>query len=91
MMTTAALLAIVMLALTWRCHRQLLRSGGHRVARWLGGVRVPPGTADPDRRRLINVVEEMAIKAHNNYRSFSQKPRGETTSIGASAARSSKS
>ena len=38
-----------------------LRGGGARVARDLGGTPVPPDTQDPMRRRLRNVVEEMAI------------------------------
>jgi Zn-dependent protease with chaperone function len=38
-----------------------LRGGGARVARELGGTPVPPDTQDPMRRRLRNVVEEMAI------------------------------
>jgi Zn-dependent protease with chaperone function len=39
----------------------LLRGGGGVVARDLGGVRVDASTRDPQRRRLVNVVEEMAI------------------------------
>lgn len=38
-----------------------LKKGGARVAELLGGVRVDQNTADPDQRRLLNVVEEMAI------------------------------
>jgi Zn-dependent protease with chaperone function len=38
-----------------------LRGGGGEVARELGGTLVEPGTRDPLRRRLHNVVEEMAI------------------------------
>ena len=38
-----------------------LREGGARIARELGGTPVPPDTQDPLRRRLRNVVEEMAI------------------------------
>lgn len=38
-----------------------LRSGGHHIAAQMGGVRVPPSTTDPDLRRLLNVVEEMAL------------------------------
>ncbi len=38
-----------------------LRGGGGRVARELGGVPVDPSTSDPLKRRLYNVVEEMAI------------------------------
>jgi Zn-dependent protease with chaperone function len=38
-----------------------LSSGGSRVAADVGGTLVPPDTQDPLRRRLRNVVEEMAI------------------------------
>lgn len=38
-----------------------LSGGGGKVARSLGGTPVSPGTRDPLRRRLQNVVEEMAI------------------------------
>jgi len=38
-----------------------LRSGGAVVAEALGGALIPPGTRDADERRLLNVVEEMAI------------------------------
>jgi Zn-dependent protease with chaperone function len=38
-----------------------LSGGGSVVARDLGGRPVSPGTTDPLERRLINVVEEMAI------------------------------
>ncbi|MBW1844457.1 MAG: M48 family metalloprotease [Deltaproteobacteria bacterium] len=38
-----------------------LRSGGSVVAEALGGALIPPGTRDADARRLLNVVEEMAI------------------------------
>jgi Zn-dependent protease with chaperone function len=38
-----------------------LRGGGGEIARELGGTLVEPGTRDPLRRRLRNVVEEMAI------------------------------
>jgi Zn-dependent protease with chaperone function len=37
--------------------------GGTRVAESLGGRRIAPNTADPDERRVLNVVEEMAIAA----------------------------
>jgi Zn-dependent protease with chaperone function len=39
----------------------VLGSGGAIVAQSLGGVRVSPDTTDPQQRRLLNVVEEMAI------------------------------
>ena len=38
-----------------------LGQGGSVVAEMLGGSRVDPSTRDPDQRRLLNVVEEMAI------------------------------
>ncbi len=38
-----------------------LRKGGEVVAEMLGGVRIEPDTSDPDERRALNIVEEMAI------------------------------
>ena len=38
-----------------------LRSGGGAVARELGGTRITPDEQNPARKRLMNVVEEMAI------------------------------
>ncbi|HMP72744.1 MAG TPA: M48 family metallopeptidase [Kiritimatiellia bacterium] len=38
-----------------------LRAGGAAIAESLGGVRIDPMTRDPGQRRLMNVVEEMAI------------------------------
>jgi Zn-dependent protease with chaperone function len=38
-----------------------LSSGGSSVATMLGGTPVNPNTRDPDERKLLNVVEEMAI------------------------------
>ena len=38
-----------------------LASGGSAVATALGGRRVNPQTRDPDERKLVNVIEEMAI------------------------------
>jgi Zn-dependent protease with chaperone function len=40
-----------------------LSDGGHTVARLLGGRPIDPNTSDPAERRLLNVVEEMAIAA----------------------------
>lgn len=51
--------AVIFLASVYRGMQ--MRSGGSQVARELGGVPVEPGAADPLRRRLRNVVEEMAI------------------------------
>ena len=41
--------------------RRCCSGGGGVVARSLGGVRVSADTTDPLQRRLLNVVEEMAI------------------------------
>ncbi|MBK1859645.1 M48 family metallopeptidase, partial [Cerasicoccus arenae] len=38
-----------------------LKGGGGVVAKSVGGRKVDPGTRDPDERKLMNVVEEMAI------------------------------
>jgi Zn-dependent protease with chaperone function len=40
---------------------RLARDGPHAVARMVGGTPVDRGTRDPAERRLVNVVEEMAI------------------------------
>jgi Zn-dependent protease with chaperone function len=40
-----------------------LRSGGPAVAQLLGGTPLDPATRDPASRRLLNVVEEMALAA----------------------------
>ncbi|MEE8349902.1 MAG: M48 family metallopeptidase, partial [Acidobacteriota bacterium] len=39
----------------------MLSEGGEVVARWLGGRPLNPNTPNPEERRLLNVVEEMAI------------------------------
>jgi Zn-dependent protease with chaperone function len=44
-------------------HTLQLREGGEAVARMVGARRVASNTADPLERRLLNVVEEMAIAA----------------------------
>jgi Zn-dependent protease with chaperone function len=44
-------------------HARLARGGGHAVATMLGGVAVDRRSEDPGERRLVNVVEEMAIAA----------------------------
>lgn len=38
-----------------------LRSGGQHIASQLGGTRIPASTTDLDERKLLNVVEEMAL------------------------------
>ena len=41
--------------------RMELSHGGHKVAEMLGGTRLDPDTRDALQRKLLNVVEEMAI------------------------------
>jgi len=57
--TTLITGAIIGLASAFRTVQ--LRGGGGEVARAMGGTLIEPGTTDPLRRRLRNVVEEMAI------------------------------
>ncbi len=38
-----------------------LRQGGRAVAELLGGTLIQPATADEDERKLLNIVEEMAL------------------------------
>lgn len=42
----------------------VLRPGGKVVAEHLGGRRLPPNSQDPIERKVLNVVEEMAIAAN---------------------------
>ena len=51
--------AIIGLASAFRAMQ--LRGGGGDIARSMGGTLIEPDTTDPLRRRLRNVVEEMAI------------------------------
>jgi hypothetical protein len=55
-LVTAAVVAVASLFKT-----ASLRSGGGKVARDLGGVLVEADARDPLRRRLYNVVEEIAL------------------------------
>ncbi|SIO12476.1 Zn-dependent protease with chaperone function [Singulisphaera sp. GP187] len=61
-----------------------LREGGAAIARLLGGELVNPGAATPAQRRLLNVVEEMAIASGTPVPSVYVLP--EETSINAFAA-----
>ncbi|MEE8368958.1 MAG: peptidase M48, partial [Thermoanaerobaculia bacterium] len=56
---TLATLAVILIGSLYKI--AALREGGAAVARLLGGRPVDPGTDDPSERRLLNVVEEMAI------------------------------
>jgi Zn-dependent protease with chaperone function len=58
-LTTLTVLGVIGLASLYKT--AVLSSGGGAVARSLGGVRVSADTTDLEERRLLNVVEEMAI------------------------------
>ena len=59
LVTTLSVVGIIGLSSLYKS--AVLNGGGGVVARALGGVRVSPDTTDPLERRLLNVVEEMAI------------------------------
>ncbi len=52
-------LAVVLIGSTYKT--MALVSGGSAVSEMMGGRLVSPNTNDPDERKLLNVVEEMAI------------------------------
>jgi Zn-dependent protease with chaperone function len=56
---SVAVLAIVALGSLYKLNQ--LRGGGRVVAESLGGQLVDGGSSDPDERKLLNIVEEMAI------------------------------
>ena len=58
---TGALVTTLVIAVASLFKTATLRSGGGRVARELGGVLVEADARDPLRRRLYNVVEEIAL------------------------------
>lgn len=58
-MVAGATLFLILIATFFKMNQ--LRGGGGVVARMLGGAPVDPNTDDPDERKLLNVVEEMAI------------------------------
>ncbi len=57
------LLTIVFVALASMYKIMTLRAGGGQIARQLGGILVESDPGDPRRRRLRNVVEEIALAA----------------------------
>lgn len=57
--TTLSVIGVIGLSSLYKT--SMLNGGGGVVARSLGGVRVSADTTDPLQRRLLNVVEEMAI------------------------------
>ena len=56
---TAGVLAVISIGSTYKT--MALAEGGSAVAESLGGQLVAPNTSDPDERKLLNVIEEMAI------------------------------
>ncbi|HMP83512.1 MAG TPA: M48 family metallopeptidase [Verrucomicrobiota bacterium] len=50
---------VIVVVSCWKFRQ--LSHGGSAVAQLLGGRPLPPDTSDPEERRLLNVVEEMAI------------------------------
>ncbi len=57
--TALVVLVLFLVISVWKTLQ--LREGGRAVARLLGAQRVSPGATDPDKRRLLNVVEEMSV------------------------------
>ena len=51
--------AVILLGTLYKIH--VLSQGGQTVAEMLGGELIEPNTADANERRLMNVVEEMAL------------------------------
>jgi Zn-dependent protease with chaperone function/uncharacterized tellurite resistance protein B-like protein len=56
---TVGVLAVIFLGSAYKTNE--LAGGGSSVATLMGGRLVNPNTLDPDERKLLNVVEEMAI------------------------------
>ncbi|MBI5137814.1 MAG: M48 family metalloprotease [Nitrospirae bacterium] len=61
LMVSGGMLAVILLGSLYKI--SLLKGGGAAVAQSLGGRPVHPDTDDPDLKRLLNVVTEMAIAA----------------------------
>jgi Zn-dependent protease with chaperone function len=60
-LVSSTLIALAVISIASIYKTAMLSGGGGVVARSLGGVRVARDTSDPLQRRLLNVVEEMAI------------------------------
>jgi len=58
---TTTVLTLGIIGLSSLIKIAMLGSGGESVALALGGRPIPPGSRVPDERRLLNVVEEMAL------------------------------
>ncbi|MDP4945434.1 MAG: M48 family metallopeptidase [Alishewanella sp.] len=62
--SSISLVVIAVVGLAIMAKWQRLKQGGRTIAEALGGIRVTPDTADSAERRLLNVVEEMALAAN---------------------------
>jgi len=60
-LVVGGVLGFVALTAWWRSHT--IAKDGRSVAEYLRGRLVPRSTTDPDERKLLNVVEEMALAA----------------------------
>lgn len=61
--TAAGVLAVVIGASLYKALQ--LGGNGRKVAEMLGGRLIPPNTTDPQERKFLNIVEEMAIASGN--------------------------
>src|SRR5688572_24849440 len=57
--TVAGVLGVIAIGSLWKTHQ--LRGGGATVAQRLGGRRLDQSTTDEHERRVLNVVQEMAL------------------------------
>ncbi|OYW93668.1 MAG: peptidase, partial [Alishewanella sp. 32-51-5] len=62
--SSISLVVIAVVGLAIMAKWQRLKLGGRTIAEALGGNRVSPSAQDPLQRRLLNVVEEMALAAN---------------------------
>ena len=84
---TVGVLAVIFIGSAYKTNE--LAGGGSSVATLMGGRLVNPNTLDPDERKLLNVVEEMAIASGvpvpqvyvlNDERAINAFAAGHTTS-----------
>lgn len=61
LLVVSALVSLVIVGIGWSVKRAQLSAGGRSVAESLGGQLIEPGTMEPSERRVLNIVEEMAI------------------------------
>ncbi len=54
-------LSVLVIAIPFLYKLFTISSSGALVAQSLGGIQIDPGTGDPNERKILNVVEEMAI------------------------------